>query len=434
VKTVATGPAYSWQVSKDSGTTWTTLDGEIGNTYATPNLWIGTDQGNKYRAICYSSCNSKYATSAVATVTLKAPVNTAVGLIMYDNFSDKNPGNSPVFTNNSLWYTAVSSSMDASDPEANYLQVTPISTTSTLYMGYFIPELQSGSILGSNTNLPVSLNVTNALVVTFPFHVGTRTQGQHTNNGPLRFGAFDYNDGGILITNDDALVTGGAGKGWGVRGYMADIDFGTNFTANSPLQLLVRDTILDNNLTGTTAGIWRNLGSGPSGGGFTNMTSFKADTDYLLVFQVNRCNTNYCRVTATFTGNGSNWTFTARDTNQAYYRFDSFAMRANTLETSADTFKFPYYEVQVQGINWECEDMHMGPAVRSGNDVNLSWTSHPGTDKASFAYSVQYKTNLLDPNWVTLQTNYTHQISSSTTIYTHTNAPNATGFYRIRCP
>ena len=295
------------------------------------------------------------------------------------------------------------------------IEITPSSGTSTLYLGYFL------------SNAVVSLGVTNAIKVTLPFTVGDMNH--PVVNGSLRFGLFDYYDGAVRINTDDATASGGAGNGLNVRGYMLSVDFGTNFTANSPLALYWRSQILDNNLMGTTDGIYTSMGSGPSGGGFTNVSSFQANTTYTLQFQVTRCNTNYTRVTATITNAaGTNWMYNSKDTNGVYYRFDAFGMWLSSLETTAQGFTIPFFEVQVIPVSWEVESMHMAQAVYSGNNINLTWNTHPGANKATFAYTVQYKTNLLDTNWITLQTNIT------TTSYTHVNPPNATGFYRVKYP
>ncbi|MGA2242982.1 MAG: hypothetical protein ABSH11_13235 [Verrucomicrobiota bacterium] len=417
VKAIATGTTYQWQISNGLTMAWTNIPGAITRNYTTKNLWVGPDNGTKYRAIAASTCFGPpyhYATSHVATATVTAATTTPVSLIMYDNFSDLNYQNGPITTNNSMWYTATPGIVTAADGIG--IEITPSPATSTLYLGYFL------------SNAVVSLGVTNAIKVSLPFTIGDMNS--PVQNGDLRFGLWDYYDGGVRVNAWDSTATGNSARGAGVRGYLVDIDFGTNFTVNSPIDLLYRSQILDNNLAGTTGGIYTELGNGPDGqGSFTNVSSFQANTTYGLQYQVTRCNTNYTRVTVTITNAaGTNWMATSKDTNGVYYRFDAFGMWVNSLERSAQGFTLPTYEVQVIPVPWEVEAMHMAQAVRSGNDVNLTWNTWPGTDKASFAYTVQYKTNLLDTNWVSLTTNIT------TTAYTHTNPPNATGFYRVRYP
>jgi hypothetical protein len=414
-----TGPSYQWQLSQNGGSTWSNIPGGSQPTYTTPILWQATDNGNQYRVVLYVACDNSYKTSSVATVTINLPTSTPSGLVMYDNFSDLLRDNTPVTTNNSVWFTALpSANLDAI---SGTLIGTPVAGTSTLYMGYFVDE--------STTNLPVHLDVNKAINAQFTFT--PNSFGSHTNNGSLRFGLFDYADGGTLLTADGPLASGSTGNGYNVRGYMLSVDFGTNFTANSPLSLLVRSTLNDNNLMGTTA-LYTSMGSGPSGGGYTNAPAFAAGQTYTLLFQVKRIATTAVRVTATISGiayNGmsTNWSFSAVETNFAYHRFDAFGMRNEKLETMADTWNLPYLWVEVVDTAPEILGVSMSSISSSGNDINLSWAPNPA---GSFTYSVQYKTNWFETGWHTLQTNIT------TTTYTVTNAltTNTESFYRVRSP
>ena len=162
----------------------------------------------------------------------------------------------------------------------------------------------------------------------------------------LRFGLFDYADGDGMVTNDTFTGAGSGGSSVGVRGYMLSLDFGPTFTANSPLSLLARNGLSDISLMGST-GDYLSLGSGPAGGGFNGANAFTAGPEYTLVFTVARSDVNGISLTTTITGGGSNWTFSVTDTNLAYHRFDAFAIRPNSLETSADSFTFPEFKVEV---------------------------------------------------------------------------------------
>ena len=98
-----TSPTYQWQVSKNSGATFSDITGATTSTYTTSNLVLATDNGNQYRMIATVPCNGTSATSAVATVSLTAPIITPVGLVMDDTFADQIRDNTPVTTNNSVW-------------------------------------------------------------------------------------------------------------------------------------------------------------------------------------------------------------------------------------------------------------------------------------------------------------------------------------------
>jgi hypothetical protein len=422
VTAVGTGASIQWQISGPGSSVWTNIIGAIGSRYDTPNLSLATDNGNKYRAIVNVTCGGgSSATSAVATVTLNAPTITPDGTIMDDFFTALLFNYPVVPPNYSVWFTEVANNF--SDFPGPGVVAVARTAKSELYLGYFVPEVQ-----GASTNLPVHLDVTNAIKVTFPFTPTGFTS--HTNNGALRFGLYDYTDGGTFVVADDVTASGSTGNGLNVRGYMLSMDFGPTFTANSPLSLYARNGLSDGSLMGTTQD-YLSMGSGPRGGGYTNAPAFQAGTQYILVFQVTRTDTNTCRVTATITGGGTNWTWSALDTNGlAYHRFDAFAMRPNSLETFADSVNIPEFKVEVIPTAWEIARVGMSDVSRTGNDINLAWSPTPNTSVASFTYSVQYKTNLLETGWHTLQTNIL------TTTYIHTNAAstNVNLFYRVRSP
>jgi hypothetical protein len=401
----STGASYQWQLSKDHGTTWSNIQGAIAITYTTPNLALATDNGNQYRAIVNVPCDNSSATSAVATVTLTAPVITPDSLIMDDNFSDQLRDNTPVTTNNSVWRTATpSANLDATSGQ---LVATTVSAKSTLYWGQFVDDATS--------RVPVHLDVGHQIKVTLPFTPNSFNA--FTGNGALRFGLYDYADGGTFITTDDNTATGSTGNGVNVRGYMLSVDFGTNFSANSPLSLLVKNGMEDINLMGTT-GDYLSMGSGPSGGGYSNAPAFSAGTQYTLVLTVTRTDVNNCTVGATITGGGTNWTWSAAETNGfAYHRFDVFAIRANSAETAADTFTIPEFKVEVLTAAVTPTPIPLKSSYSGGNLV-LSWVNPAGstfTLAASGSLSGPY-TN------VTTTSPYTAPTTGSQT------------FYRLRFP
>jgi hypothetical protein len=417
----STSPSYQWQISQNGGSTWTDIPGAIFSSYTTPNLQLATDNGNKYRTIVSVACDNSSATSSVSTVTLTAPVVTPPGLIMDDNFADGFRGNTPVTTNNSVWFTSVTADLDAypGDTGINDAMVaTPIAGTSSLYLGYFVDE--------STVNQPVDLAIGNTVKVTFPFIPNSFNS--FTNNGSLRFGLFDYADGGTLITADSSTqpgsVTGSAGNGVNVRGYMLDLDFGTNFSSDTPLTLYVRNGLGDIDLMGTT-GDYLSMGSGPVGGAYSSTPAFQAGTTYTLTFSVTRTDVNACSVTAAIAGGSMNLSFTATDTNTfGYHRFDAFAMRPNKLENAADTFTIPEFKVEVTAQTTP-QSITITNVSRSGNNVILSWNPTPA---GAYSYSVQQKANLTDTSWTILQSGIT------TTSYTNTVATGSTGFYRVSSP
>jgi hypothetical protein len=439
----STSPNYQWQLSQNGGATWSNISNATENVYTTPNLQLATDNGNKYRVVVGCDCDGSLATSAVATVTLTAPtVTPSPSIIMNDAF----PGSSfrdvgPVTTTHSVWYTgnqSPSASSDlVTDPGGSGLQALPISGSSSLYLGYFVNET-------SVSRLPVHLAVGTEIIATLQFIPNPMTS--FTNNGALRFGLFDYADSGTLYTGDDSTLTGSLGNGLKVRGYMLSFDYGTSFSSDLPLNLLVRNGILDNNLMGTTGdylsmlsgpvgnGPGGIIGNGPAVGTWSNAPAIVAGTTYTLTLTVARTGTNVCTVAATLTGGSMNLSYAAVDTNSfGYHRFDTIAIRPNRLENSADMFTFPLLTVQVTNIPVQVSNVGIQTVQDVFNGTNrasLTWLSSPANADTSLGFTVGFKNALTNENWTRLRsgltaTNYTD--SSYTTT-------NKAGFYRVTYP
>jgi hypothetical protein len=410
-----TSPTYQWQISKNGGTTFSNIDGATTSSYTTPNLALATDNSNEYRMIVNVPCDSTSATSGVAIVSLSAPIVTPPGLIMDDNFSDDLRDNPPVTTNNSVWRTSVSADLNA--VPGTGLVADPVSGGSSLWIGYFTDITDTG------TNDPIDLAVGTTIQVTLPFIPASYNS--FTNNGTMRFGLYDYADGGVALNTDSTAAGGSTGNGTSVRGYMLSLDFGPTFSASSPLALLVRSALADVNLMGTT-GDYQSMNSGPSGGGFSNMPAFAAGTQYTLTFSVNRTDVNAVSVTAAISGGGTNWTFTSAETNFAYHRFDSFGIRPSSLETTADQFTFPDFVVQVLANPINVTPFPLTIQNPSPNTVVLSWTS-----VATAQYDVESTASLAPTSWIT---NATVTASSTSTSYTNFPVSGSTRFYRVVSP
>jgi hypothetical protein len=412
VGAIGTSPAYQWQVSSNGTAPFTNIAGATLPNYSTPNLQLATDNSNAYRAIISVPCDNSTATSTVATVTLTAPVPTTPGVVMDDFFTDKLRDNTPVTPTNSVWRTSGNSS--GLDAITGKLIGTPVSAASSLWIGNFVDE--------SVTNLPVHLTVGNSITVTLPFT--PKSYGSFTNNASLRFGLFDYADGQQgMVTNDTFTGAGSGGNGVGVRGYMLSLNFGPTFTENSPLSLLVRNGLNDINLMGST-GDYASMNSGPNGGGFDGQPAFLAGTNYTLVFTINRTDINSIDFTTTISGGGNIWTFTSTDTNYAYHRFDAFAIRPNSLETSADAFTFPEFKVEVVATGiapFNITSIKFQPP----NSVALTWQSING-----ITYQVLSTPTLNPSSWTT---NATVVATGSSTSYTNTPISGAR-FFRVVSP
>lgn len=423
----STAPTFQWQLSKDGGTTWNNISGAVNERYVTPNLQLATDNNNKYRAIVNVACDGSSATSSVATVTLSAPVVTASpSQIMDDVWADGDRTTGPVNPTNSVWWTSVTANLDASPLDApflNGLTGTPITNTSSLFLGYFVNDITSRQ--------PVHLAIGNQITATLTFI--PISFNAFTNNGPLRIGLFDYADGGVFATADSSSLTGSAGLGLGVRGYMLDLDFGKVFSQSNPMTLYVRDNLNDNNLMGTT-GDYNALGDGgPLGVNYSNAPAFVAGTTYQITLNIARIATNSCAVTAGITGGTLNLSYTCIDTNAlGYHRFDAIAIRPNRLENAPDYMNFPEFKVQVssapaQVTSLAAKSIKVVPVGGGTNSVTVTWQPAPSGGDTSAGFSLWSKTNLTSA-WNLVQSGIVG------TNYTDTTVSNNVTFYRVSIP
>ena len=409
-----TNPSYQWQVSTNGGGSWEDLPGALTASYTTANTTLA-DEGTRYRVVVTVSCNASTATSAAAVLTVQAPVQTPVGLVVHDPFEDPDLGvnlrdNTPVTISNSVWRTASSANLDA---QTGDLVAIPLPGSSSLWLAYFTED----------PAVPVHLAVGNAIRVTLPFTLSGNIVATDVGSS-LRFGLFDYADGGTRLTGDSSAAGGSAGNGTGVRGYLVTVGFSTTLFDESPLQIYARTVLEDINLMGTTAD-YLSLGSGPTGLE-TNTPSFRSDIPYTLELMVTRVADNMVDVSAAITGGGLAWAFSVTDTNLAYRRFDAFAIRPNSLETTADQFTFPEFKVEVlQAVIPPPPFDITGIHVRPDRAVELTWESVSGV-----SYQVQSCDLLGSGSWAEVAT--VLATGTSTTYTDSATPPGATSrYYRV---
>jgi hypothetical protein len=416
-----TGATNQWQTSKDSGATWTNIPGAIGSTYITPNLQLPGDNLNKYRCVVGVPCDGSSATSVVETVTLTATTPASAGVIMNDPFTGQG-FSYPVTPVNSVWFglTDASGTPYITDFPGPGMTATTITNSSTLYVGYFV-----------NSNAaPVDLAIGSSIKVTFPFTPNDFSQ--FTGNGPLRFGLYDYRDLGVPIAASSTALTGSAGQAAGVMGYMLSLDFGTNFSDTTPLNLYARSSLLSPALAGST-GDYASMSAGPGNGGVnTNAIVFQDGVSNTLTFTVTRTATNACIVTAAITNAiGLNVSFSSGDTNGfGWHRFDSFALRPNSGVSSAANFFIPSFKVEViGGVAVVPASITITNISRPGgtNNIFLGWQALP--PGGTYSYSVLSATNLTGPWSVN-----TGGITANTYTDNNTITNNTKLFYRVTSP
>lgn len=401
VTSSSSSPLYQWQFSPNGGSTWQNVTNGIGGTaasYATPPL-SAVQNGYRYRCIASVSCGSgSTATSGVAVVTANAPVVTAAGVVVDDRFLDLSRANTPVGISNAVWYASTANSM--SDGSTGEIVGTPGTGSSRLWLNYFTDN--------TTTNLPVHLAVGKKLKATLAFKASNIVV---TNGGAsMRLGLFDYADGGTRVTAD-GFGTGSAGNGNGVRGYMFTLDWGTQFSASSPLSLFVRNVLNDNNLMGTT-GDYATL-SGTGSTGLAGSAAFQNNTSYTMTMTVERTSASSVTVAVAVTSASGTITWSAVDSVYAYPRFDAFAIRPNSLETVADSFTITRFTVEV--VDGTPTQIPLN-ITSSGGNVTLTWTNPAFTLQAAPSVTGTY-TN----------------VTSATSPYT-ISAGEARKFFRLTYP
>jgi hypothetical protein len=418
---VGTGATNQWQLSKDGGATWANIPGENLPQLITPNLQLPGDNGNKYRCLVGVTCDNSSDTSGVATVTLTPTTPTSPGVIMNDPFTGQT-FSYPVTPVNSFWVSLQDAQQNVyfSDYPGPGATATTITNSSTLYIGYFVDQNAA----------PVDLAIGSAIRVTFPFTPNDFSL--FTGNGPLRFGLYDYRDLGVPIPASSTALTGSAGQGYGVMGYMLSLDFGTNFSETTPLNLYVRNNLPAIGLAASTAD-YASMLSGPGAGGVnTNLTVFQSGVSNTLIFTVTRTGTNTCVVAATLTNAiGLNISFSAGDTNGlGWHRFDSFALRPNSGVTTAGSFFIPSFKVEVlNGITVVPSSINITNISRPGgtNAISIGWQTLPSG--GTYSYSVLSATNLTGPWSVN-----TGGITTNAYIDNNTITNNTRLFYRVTSP
>lgn len=191
---------------------------------------------------------------------------------------------------------------------------------SAMYITYFTPATAQ------------SLNVGDSMRVTVNFSV-TGSANTNTSRG-VRLGVYDFSGGTRVAADGFSTGSGTGAPGAGVYGYMLNMNFGTVFGIDNPLQLMARTSIADVQLMGTT-GDYTSLGSG---GGMTGDPGFEDSTPYTLVLLLTRTGASAIDFGATFSGGSVNSSFTVNDSTFGHFGFDTFAFRPAASSSGASMY------------------------------------------------------------------------------------------------
>jgi len=121
-------------------------------------------------------------------------------------------------------------------------------------------------------------------------------------------------------------------------------------------------------------------------------------------------------------GGGKNSSPTTTDTTYAYYRFDAFAIRPGSLETSADSFTFPEFKVEVMEGPIAILPFNLSVQALSASSLRLTWNSVSG-----LTYKVLSRSTITSNE----TTNATILATGSSTSYTNLPLSGARRFFRV---
>jgi hypothetical protein len=157
-----------------------------------------------------------------------------------------------------------------------------------------------------------------------------------------------------------------------------------------------------------------------------NAPAFEAGVEYTLEFSVARTGENSVNVTISISGGGTNWSHSITDNNYAYHRFDAFGIRPNSWETSADSFTFAEFKVEVlQGAVSLPPFNITAIEALPPNAVKLTWESVSGA-----TYHVLVRDSITG----TETTNATVVATDSLTSYTNSPVSGTERYFRIAAP
>jgi PEP-CTERM motif len=234
-----------------------------------------------------------------------------------DRSTQNLPTQSAWYANSSSTLTATTSTMTGTD-----------GTGSAEWLTYFTPSTAQ------------TLNVGDTLQVALTFNLGT-VAAENTSRG-VRIGLLDFSNGTRLTADSYSTGSGTGAPGANVTGYMLNMNMGTTFGINGPLQTMARSTTSDVNLMGAS-GDYTAVGS--NGGGSTGDPGFADGTSYTLTFSVTRTSASSVDITTAFSGGSLNIANTVTDSTYNYTGFDTFAIRPSGNASGAATWNFTEMKV-----------------------------------------------------------------------------------------
>ena len=329
----------------------------------------------------------------------------------------------------SPWYSWTSGTAAFIGVETNALYCTNTPGITRYFWTYFTSNADNLTISGSVTNTvsnstniyygyPVDLSIGQTLQLKMVFILGDVLIANGTSF--VRFGLTDYDTNNVegalngRVIRDTSQITK---SGQGISGYRLDVPIYQTLDNNAMLGVRYRfknGVATDEQDPLGKANVWTQLGAGPS---LTNYTGFLPNVPYTLTFSVQRYASSNVLAASISGGSFTNLTTSEVFTNFSYsvvdssgsnyHRFDSFMMRFDTATIPTTLFVVKELKVEVSQLNFPITVVDKINA----DSLRLKWNTIAGQN-----YQIQYKTNVTDPSWTTVETD-----TATTTTLTRTN-------------
>ncbi len=335
-----------------------------------------------------------------------------------DTWADGSRTNTPSNPTNSLWFVDRSDPLGLSILSASSGTMTLSNySQSTVIMNYFTTNATNPVQLAPNQMLTASLKFTPSGV-----------SGTNSILTSLRFGLYDFADGGVRATNDSAYVGDSNGSGTNVLGYMGTFFINTNLPAgNAPCAIWARNKPASSGDLMGTVTVYSALAVAPQLA--ANTPGYTDGNTYTVSLSVARYpDSNW--VFLTMTGPGLNFGITTVDsTGFGPTHFDCVALRCTSAATTANFLNFKEYKVEVTAAPPEPGRISAQlPPLLSiepvpPNAVRLLWPTNPA------GFNLQANTNLSTTNWVAAGPS--PSITGTNNVVTNATLP-AQQFYRLK--
>ena len=241
-----------------------------------------------------------------AVVALLGLTLPAYGVVLLDDtFADGSrteqnlPTESAWFANSSANIGATAGNLALAGPSG-----------SAMYITYFTPSTAQPLNVGDTLQVTLSLSLNNVAA-------------ENTGRG-VRIGLYDFSAGTRVAADSFSTGAGTGAPGTNVLGYMLNMNMGTTFGIDGPLQIMGRSDTASINLMGTTGAYTAIGGNGP---GLTGDPAFASSTPYTMTFSVTRGSASSVDISTAFFGSGLAITNTVTDSTFNYTGFDTFAIR-----------------------------------------------------------------------------------------------------------